>query len=184
MKRRAMSLAEVLICLALLSVMLALVALLCRDLGRDQGSRARVDAQSQLDLSLVRLAQEWKTALQVTTPASGATSAHLVMTRRDPACESEPPAPADRLPLPVPTPPPLVFDSQDPSQVLALRYDVESELGLVRHPLPSGEKSVRLNGVRQMSCRWLSDGRLQADFEVYLEERTLRRSMVVLVPLQ
>lgn len=174
-----MSLAEVLICLGLISVMLALVALLCRDLGRDQGSRARVDSQSQLDLGLLRLGQEWKAVLRVT-----AIGPSLVVVRPDPNFENEPPSPSDRLPLPLATPPPLSFNGDDPAQQITLRYDVEPELGLVRHPLPAGEKTLRLAGVRQMSCRWLTDGRLQADFEVFVEERTLRRSLAVLVPLQ
>ena len=184
MKRAGMSLAEVLICLALISVMLALVALLCRDLGRDQGSRARVDSQAQLDIGLLRLAQEWKAVLRVVSPVAGASSTYLVVLRADPAAESEPPTPGDRLPLPLPTPPLAGFNSQDPAHHLSLRYDVEPGLGLVRHPLPGGEKTLRLAGAEAMTCRWLNDGRLQADFELVLEERKLRRSLTLLVPLQ
>ncbi|MBN9417687.1 hypothetical protein ABS71_15335 [bacterium SCN 62-11] len=184
MKRGGISLAEVLICLALISVMLALVALLCRDLGRDQGSRSRIDSQAQLDVGLLRLAQEWKAVLRVVTPAAGASSPQLVVLRPDPAAESQPPGPGDRLPLPVPTPVPASFDSQDPARQISLRYDVEAGSGLVRHLLPGGEKTLRLAGVETMNCRWLTDGRLQADFELVLEERRLQRSLTVLVPLQ
>lgn len=174
-----MSLAEVLICLGLISVMLALVALLCRDLGRDQGSRARVDAQGQLDLGLLRLGQEWKAVLRVTAIAP-----NLVVVRRDPIFENDPPSPSDRLPLPLATPPPSSFSGDNPAHQVSLRYQIEPGVGLVRHPLPSGEKRLRLSGVRHMNCRWLTDGRLQADFEVFLENRSLRRSLAVLVPLQ
>lgn len=183
MRQRGMSLAEVLICLALISVMLALVALLCRDLNRDQSSRAKIDSQSQLDVGLLRLAQEWKAVLRVVTPVAGSSSAQLVVLRADPNAENEPPAPGDRLPMPLPTPPLASFNSQDPVHQLSLRYEVEPGLGLMRHPLSGGEKTLRLSGVESMNCRWLSDGRLQADFQVTLEERRLQRTLAVLVPL-
>ena len=181
--KRGISLAEVLISLALISVMLALVALLCRDLARDRGTRARVDSQSQLDLGLLRLGQEWKSAIHINAPLPGASSNQLVMLRADSDLENEPAQPADRLPMPLPTPPLASWNSDDPSQQVKLRYDVDGVLGLVRQPLPGGAKTVRLSGVGQMSCRFLNDGRLQADFQVSLEGRSLQRSLTVLVPV-
>jgi len=180
--RRGLSLAEVLISLALISVMLALVALLCRDLTRDRGTRARVDSQSQLDLGLLRLGQEWKSATHVNTPLPGASSGQFVMLRANTNMESDPPQPGDRLPMPLPTPPLATWNSDDPGQQVKLRYDVDGQ-GLVRQALPGGAKTVRLAGAKQMSCRFLNDGRLQADFQLQLEGRSLQRSLTILVPV-
>ena len=183
MRKRGMSLAEVLICLALISVMLAMVALLCRDLGRDRASRAKVDAQSQLDLGLLHLAQEWKSIIRVTTPLPAATSSTLVVVRPDPALESDPPQAGDRLPYPLPTPALASWDSDDPAQQTKLRYEVDPQLGLVRRTLPAGIKIVRLAGARDMTCHWLADGRLQAEFELVLEQRPIQRRLTLLVPV-
>ena len=181
--KRGISLAEALISLGLISVMLALLALLCRDLARDRGTRARVDSQSQLDLGLLRLGQEWKSAVHVNAPVPGATSNQLIMMRADTELEHEPPQPSDRLPMPLPTPALASWNSDDSSQQVKLRYAVDGVLGLLRQTVPGGVKTVRLAGVEQMSCRFLTDGRLQADFQVELEGRSLQRSLTILVPV-
>lgn len=168
---------EVLISLGLMGVMLSMVALLCHDAYVSGRTQEKVGRDSQVTLTLLRLAQECKTAQQFFAPRPAQPSAQLDFERLDPTRD-------DRLPAVVPIPAPGSFASNNPDHYTRVRYRVDAARKvLLRQTNGSGDELERLSGVKRCRGEFLADGRLQIELWVDNEGVEVRRVVTAFLPL-
>jgi hypothetical protein len=176
-RRRGISLGEVLISLGLMGVMLSMVALLCHDAYVSGRTQEKVGRESQVTLTLLRLAQECKTAQKFVTPRPAQPATQLEFERLDPTRD-------DRLPAVVPVPPPAGFTSNNPDHYTRVRYRVDAARKLLlRQTNGTGDELERLSGVTRCRGEFLADGRLQIELWVDQDGLEVRRVLTALLPL-
>lgn len=177
--RRGLSLGEAMVSMALMLVVMAAVAGVCRDVSRISNFTSKKDRAVALELRMLDVARECSEGREwlAPLPSSTAPSAEVRFRKLDPRQSHDPPQNGDRLPAAVPRPPLASWDGFAAPLQVTVRYHYSND-GLQRNGVPVAP--VRSD----FACRRLPDGRLQIDYSYLEGTEVVSRSLAVLPVLQ